>query len=178
MATTKAQQQAPAPAEGAGAPSGPMETTSSAGLSRFANGVALGLLVVYLIFLVAQWRTTGLAEPGWSRRLHLFSGLEALAFAAAGAILGTTVQRQVTKKAEDQAAQAAKEASAQRTRADENHAVAEQGRAVVDLARTKLKRATTGPQARGAAPAQPGDTVDVLTELLEFAENHRPAGSP
>jgi hypothetical protein len=111
-------------------------------LPLFASIVAVALLLTYLVLLVLQWGHVNAAELTYARRAHLLGGLEALAFAAAGAILGTTVQRQVTKKAEGEASAARAEAKAQRARADAEQNDAEKGRALHNLAKAKIETAT------------------------------------
>lgn len=59
--------------------------------------VALVLVAAYLIFLVllrADATSPGIDPTEWARLVEIRSTLEALAFAAAGALLGATVQRQ------------------------------------------------------------------------------------
>jgi hypothetical protein len=136
----------------------------------FSSIVAAGLLVAYFVFLVFQWNDVGAAEPRWSRRSDLFGGVEALAFAATGAILGATVQRQVTKKAEAQASQAHEQANIQKQRADANEAAAEKGRALHNLIAVKAKKGDGTPQIRGALPD--AGRRDELQELLELARQY------
>lgn len=58
------------------------------------------VLVVYMLSLLASSETT------WSRALYLFSGVEAIAFAAAGYLFGREVNRQRAESAEWRASQA------------------------------------------------------------------------
>jgi hypothetical protein len=133
-------------------------------LGVVATIVALGLIVMYFVFLILQWGNVGAADLPWSRRSDLFGGVEALAFSAAGALLGTTVQRQVTKKAEDQAADAKKEA-------DTNKKDAEKGRALHHLAVAKAEQAGGAESAvrgAGGGPSAGGD----VGEFLRLAESY------
>ena len=82
------------------APDSTDSSTRSSGLPLFASVVAIVLLMIYFVFAGLQWADVGAVEVTYARRANLLGGFEALVFAAAGAILGTTVQRQVTKKAE------------------------------------------------------------------------------
>jgi hypothetical protein len=102
----------------------------------------------------------GAAELTYTRRADLLSAFEALAFAAAGAILGTTVQRQVTKKAEAEAGQARTQADEQKARADAEQHDAEKGRALHNLAKAKVESATEVRTRAGEPQA--------LTEFDEF----------
>jgi hypothetical protein len=146
----------------------PPDPDPGSGLSAIANGVAIVLIGVYLVALAVQWFDVGLVEPDWSRRLQLLGGLEALAFAGAGAVLGTTVQRQVTKKAEQQAAEAGR-------RAEANRVAAEKGKAMQAYAEAKARRTAQ------AQPAEPGTrdlggpvepTTNDWTELLDVARRY------
>jgi hypothetical protein len=140
------------------------------------NSVAVGLLAVYLILVSVQWRNSDQDDLGWARRSELLTGVEALAFAAAGVLLGTTVQRQVTRKAEDQAAQARNEADAARADAALEHKDGEKGRALHNLIQAKAlemppeapleERAVTR---AGRDPAGPGNAPKPYAELLRFA---------
>jgi len=61
-------------------------------LTVLGSLVALALVGVYLLFLRADAISAGDRE--WARLVEIRATLEALAFAAAGALLGTVVQRQ------------------------------------------------------------------------------------
>jgi hypothetical protein len=143
------------------------------------NGVAVGLLAVYLILVAVQWLGVDQDDLGWTRRSELLTGVEALAFAAAGVLLGTTVQRQVTRKAEDQAVQAQREAAAARAGADRQHKDAEKGRALHNLIRAKaLERDRESPVEQrsvtraGRGSVAPGEAADPFLELLQFAQQY------
>jgi hypothetical protein len=143
-------------------------STKRVELSFLANLLAMALIAVYLVALGLQWFAAGLDEPEWSRRLHLLGGLEALAFAGAGAVLGTTIQRQVTRKAEEEAAEA-------KTRANQNQSAAEKGRALHALALTKAQQASE-PATRDLDQATvSGDGG--LSELVELGNRYDAMGS-
>lgn len=79
--------------------------TGGSRLSTIATIVALVLIGAYLLSVYVLWPRVGATTPEteWLRLVDLRGGLEALAFAAAGALLGTTVQRQATNQAEKRA---------------------------------------------------------------------------
>lgn len=147
------------------------ESTTGQKLGVVATIAAIVLIVVYIVFLALQWNNVKAAELEWSRRSDLFGGLEALAFAAAGALLGTTVQRQVTRKAEDQASDAKKQADEQKARADRNQKAAEKGQALHNLAEVKA-----GQSNDGAPPVRSPDAPTVgggdIGELLALARRY------
>ena len=66
---------------------------------------ALALIGMYLYFLFDLWSHVGSIQDdtAWARYLEINAALQALAFAAAGALLGTTVQKQVTNAESDRA---------------------------------------------------------------------------
>jgi hypothetical protein len=133
----------------------------------FASVVATMLLVIYFVFAGLQWADINAAQLTYARRADLLGGLEALAFAAAGAILGTTVQRQVTKKAEAEAGAARGEAAEQKARADAQQHDAEKGRALHNLAKAKAQTATQV-RTRGGEPP----TANEFDEFLNLAAQY------
>jgi uncharacterized membrane protein YsdA (DUF1294 family) len=64
-------------------------------LTLLGSVVALALVTTYLVFLILMRAdATSADDAAWSRLVELRATLEALAFAGAGALLGTVVQRQ------------------------------------------------------------------------------------
>jgi hypothetical protein len=64
-------------------------------LTVLGSLVALALVGVYLVFLILlRADAVGAGDREWARLVEIRATLEALAFAAAGALLGTVVQRQ------------------------------------------------------------------------------------
>ena len=64
-------------------------------LTVLGSIVAIALIAVYLVFMVLLRADAATAEDReWARLVEIRATLEALAFAAAGALLGTIVQRQ------------------------------------------------------------------------------------
>ena len=64
-------------------------------LTVLGSLVAIALVATYLVFIVLMRADAASADDAaWARLLELRGTLEALAFAAAGALLGTVVQRQ------------------------------------------------------------------------------------
>jgi hypothetical protein len=123
--------------------------------------VAVALVVLYLILVVVQWGNVADAALVYARRSELLGGLEALAFAAAGVLLGTTVQRQLTQKAEAEATAARDEAAGQKWQAEQNQVAAEKGRTLHNLAAAKVRAA---PQTRTRSTGE----TETLSDLREF----------
>ncbi len=146
-------------------------------LSLFASVAAVALIVVYLVFVSYQWLSVDSTDLTWARRSTLLSGLEALAFTAAGAVLGTTVQRQVTKRAEDEAARAKEAADAEKRRAEANAGDAEKGRALHRLAKARASgpaAAQQEGQLRETSARPPAAGRNPYDEILSLAEQYGP----
>jgi hypothetical protein len=139
---------------------GPGTGTTTTRLPTIAYVVGGVLIGTYLLAVALQWFDVDERELEWSRRLVLISGLETLAFAAAGAVLGTVVQRQATKKVEE--------------RADANEADAEKGRALVAYAKRRASEARRpGGDEEGLAPGEEGaPSASAYDDLLAYAEEY------
>ncbi|WP_400072415.1 hypothetical protein [Zobellia russellii] len=62
--------------------------------------VALGILIAYGFFIYFLIGKVDSGDPSWSRLIYLFSGVEAIVFAAVGFLFGKEVNRQRAEKAE------------------------------------------------------------------------------
>lgn len=88
-------------------------------ITRLGQSAAIGILVVFgLILLWMMHVGRNEADLQWGRLLVLYQGVEALAFAAAGALLGTQVQRAQVDAAETRAERLDVERSEASSRAD------------------------------------------------------------
>lgn len=120
------------------APGGPTQPTGTAAgassgaltsILSFTQGLIPLLVAIFVLwyFGTTLKRMFGLTSPTavneieWGRNVYLYSGLEALAYAAAGFLFGREVNRQRAEGAEHRAAQAQQDASAAR-RAAASHA--------------------------------------------------------
>lgn len=61
------------------------------------------LVILYLVFLFLIRKQTGAEELAWTRSVYLLSGLEAIAFAAAGYFFGSEVNRKAADSAKEDA---------------------------------------------------------------------------
>jgi uncharacterized integral membrane protein len=131
-------------------------------LGWLATLVALAIVLLYFVFVVLQWRATGAESLTWSRHEELLTGLQALAFTALGAILGTTAQRQVTRRVQDEARKA--EQSAERNARD-----AEKGRGLQAAIEARSAMVAEGETdvVRGPAASR-----SFLTELVDIARRY------
>jgi hypothetical protein len=158
-------------------------------LGRAERGLAFALVVLFLAALVVMYGLRG--DQYWDRLLYLFGALEALVFAGAGALFGTTVQRgnlEVARKDAEAARQDANEArqdaaQAQATVAEarqeaarhreEARVLAERGTRLADA--TRVFAASQRQPARtdrpGARPEdlQPATPPSEMASLVELA---------
>ena len=100
------------------------------------------LVATYLVLLILQFDHIGATDADWNRRLELLNPLQALAFAGAGVLLGTAVQQQATKKAQELA--------------DQNQEDANKGRALEAAVKAKA--------------ASPEPTPPDIQELVQVAD--------
>jgi hypothetical protein len=75
-------------------------TTKLSGWALFA---AFVVLVAFALFVVYMIRHVSAQEVKWTRLGWLFASVEAIAFGAAGALFGTTIQRARAENAEAEA---------------------------------------------------------------------------
>jgi hypothetical protein len=58
------------------------------------------IIIAFGVFIFYMLNITNASEPEWSRTTYLFTGIEAIAFAATGFLFGKEVHRQEAKNAE------------------------------------------------------------------------------
>jgi hypothetical protein len=111
------------------------EGTVTKQLGQAEKLIAGGLIVVFLAALVAMYFLRNDAQ--WDRLVFLFGALEALCFAGAGALFGTSVQRGNVIQARQDASEAKATAEAARDEASARslEAEAERGNARVQAER-------------------------------------------
>lgn len=87
------------------------EQKQTAGDSLGSQKFKLAILIflVYIFFIVYMLIESGTKEIDWTRMLYLFSGLEAIVFAALGYVFGKDIHRIRAENAEEDAKQAKKE---------------------------------------------------------------------
>jgi len=101
-----------------------------------AASLALAVWAGFAVFLLAQ---TGTSDVRWTRMAWVFASVEAVAFAAAGLLFGSTVNRQRAERAEGVAEAAERDAQA--------------GRALAAVLKAESGESADGPRAFG------GDTA-------------------
>jgi hypothetical protein len=99
-------------------------SSTSPRLTGAALWVAIFAIAVWIgfsIFLIAK---AGTSETEWTRIAWVFGSIQAIAFAAAGALFGTAVQQQNVNNAQQQATSAKNDADQQREAAAKGRALA------------------------------------------------------
>jgi uncharacterized membrane protein YcjF (UPF0283 family) len=152
------------------APAAPAASPPAVVLGRMEKGAALVLIALFVLFIIVMIVLRDSAQ--WDRLAYLFAGFEALVFAAAGALFGTSVQRAQT-------VQAQQDAQRQEARADANESDAQHGRALAAMVRAKHDNAAAAegegrggrPDLTRAAGAEPGiaELARVVEELFPRA---------
>ena len=115
---------------------------------RGERAAAMILIAVFVIALIVMALLR--SDREWDRLIYLFGGLEAVVFAAAGALFGTSVQRGNLADARNDASQARQEADTARTQAQRNVAGAEKGKVLAEACRAAAQ-ATQAPSERQGA---------------------------
>ena len=152
-------------------------------LGRAERGLAFALVVLFVVALVAMYRLR--ADQYWDRLLYLFGALEALVFAGAGALFGSTVQRgnvEAARKDAEVARQDATQAQASMAAAqdeaahhrEEARVLAERGAKLADTMRVfaaRQQQPGTGYDRPGARPEdlRPATTPPEVASLVELA---------
>lgn len=79
------------------------------GLTRLAAALATIIVAMWLIIVVMMWlRISTADETAWGRMASIMTAVQALAFAAAGALFGVKVEEKKTDKAKADAGEGGK----------------------------------------------------------------------
>jgi hypothetical protein len=148
--------------------------TSTKQLGEAEKLIAGGLIVVFLAAIVAMYFLR--KDQQWDRLLFLFGALEALCFAGAGALFGTSVQRGNVVQARQDATEARATAKTARDEAAAKsiEAEAERGNARVQAERGMNLAETIRAVAAAAAGQGQQDRPGARPE--DFAVEAAPAG--
>jgi hypothetical protein len=132
---------------------GSTRTGAVASLGGAAVITAIVLIAVYIGMLA--FLMTLRADKEWDRLVYLLSGFEALVFAGAGALFGTTIQRANVAAARSDAADARETAKTERDRAEAAEKDATAGRTLAAAIKAKAEtRADGSGRIRGSRPEQ------------------------
>ncbi|HEY6356181.1 MAG TPA: hypothetical protein VIY30_16985 [Burkholderiaceae bacterium] len=125
--------------------------------------VVIAIWLGMLLWLMGH--SDGTSEITWSRWLTVLASLEAVAFAAAGAVFGTTVQRQRVAEAKERTAKAEDDAKA-------NATAAVNGRVLATVIKQRKRKSVAAPAPSGDEPFQrvAARRADEDDELVTLAE--------
>jgi hypothetical protein len=130
-------------------------------LTGAALWVAIFAIVVWIGFSIFLIVKAGTNETEWTRIAWVFGSIQAIAFAAAGALFGTAVQQRNVDNAQQQAVSAKKDADQQRETAANGRALA----AVVQAGATTHATSGASGVQRAAVSSPPG--TGPADELLQ-----------
>lgn len=139
-------------------------------LQGWALGAALILIAAWLAFLGVLALNTDATELTWTRLFSVLTSLEAVVFAAAGALFGTTVQRQRVEDARQEASDAKKEASEAKDEAATNAQAAANGRALAESIKARGEAAGGGGQDASGRRRRSGEGAGAAGAASEVAE--------
>lgn len=110
--------------------------------------VAIIILIVYLVFIAFMLYNSDVEEEkNWNRMLYLFSGIEAIVFAALGYVFGKDIHRIRAEKAEENADQAKRETDKAKKETDNAKKTAEEEKIKgIKLSTAILSRNTATPE--------------------------------
>jgi len=137
--------------------------SDSKGVHGAALVAALVLIAVWLAMLGWMVSRTTVADLEWTRLLVILGSLEAVAFAAAGALFGTTIQRHRVDDAKERAEKADARASQAEKNSMENAQAAANGRALATAVKARQP-------SRAAAGVERVSTQETTDELVTLAE--------
>jgi uncharacterized integral membrane protein len=132
---------------------GSSASTNLAGEALWMAIFAIAVWIGFSIFLIAKANTN---ETEWTRIAWVFGSIQAIAFAAAGALFGTAVQEHHVNDAREQATSAKKDADQQRDAAAKGRVLAatlqaEAATVSADDARGIQRAAAAGATSAGSA---------------------------
>jgi hypothetical protein len=117
----------------------------TARLSGAALMAALAVLIAFGAFVVFLVIEVDVAEVKWARLAWLFASVEAIAFGAAGALFGSSIQRQRAEKAEADA--------------KENATAAANGRALAEAVKADEPQGGGGGRLESLGPGEQADAA-------------------
>jgi hypothetical protein len=142
-------------------------------LTRLKNaGVWAAFLVLAAWLALLAWLTahTAIPDSEWARLLVVFGSIESVAFAAAGALFGTTIQGKRVQEAKQQVEKAEQQAAEERNAAKANAQAAVNGKALASAvkARAKSRSSDSGVErvSRGEAAGVDDELVALSNELF------------
>lgn len=128
--------------------------------------VGIGVLLCFAAVFVFMLSELDAGEVRWNRMTFLYGTVEALVFAAAGALFGTQVQRERVVKAEERAEDAEKKAESNADAAASGRTLAKAAKVEAMTTAPELAQYGFSPQA-GVTPTEEAAPVYRLATLAE-----------
>jgi hypothetical protein len=134
--------------------------------------VAILVLMAFSYFVIHMMGRITLEETQWTRAVYLFTGVESIAFAAAGFFFGSEVRRQQAESAEGRADDAQDEADAanERANAAENRATDAEAKGKALAAAIKAEAAGQRTKVGPVAVLQAGEALKLTQADFEKLE--------
>jgi hypothetical protein len=126
---------------------------------------AIVVLAAWLLFLGIMTLHTNAAELEWARLTAILGSLEAVAFGAAGALFGVTIQRQRVDDAKEHAAKAEERAEVAHKKAEEQTSAAANGKALAAAIKSRAKPGVLGQGLERVSTVQSQGADDELVTL-------------
>lgn len=136
-------------------------------LSGAALWVAIFAIAIWIGFSILLITKISTSEIEWTRLAWVFGSIQAIAFAAAGALFGTAVQQQNVNTAQQQATSAKNDADQQREAAVKGRALA----AAIQAEAAVQESSTTGGVQRASVGGAggPGTADNVLQRYAQMS---------
>ena len=140
--------------------------------------IAVAILIAYGFFIYYLLGKVGGDEREWSRSIFLFSGVEAIVFAAAGFLFGREVNRKRAENAEEdrKRAEEAKEKAEIKKEEAKEQARTERSNALILGAMAVQEARSTVPGANSASASAPNE-LSVLEGSKAFDATSAPEGT-
>lgn len=141
------------------------ETKNSTGIGGAGVIAAFLVIVVWLGLLVWLISHTGISDAEWARLLVVLGSVEAVAFAAAGALLGTTIQGKRVQEARKREEKAEEQADKERNAATAKTEAAAKGKALATAIKARAKSRSAKGGVERVSAASTGGVDDDLVAL-------------
>ena len=122
----------PAPPKNSDQDSGKKPSPTPSKMTEIGAWVAVLVVIAWLILLFVLLNRVDAKDGEWTRLYTLLTSLETVAFAAAGALFGTTIQQRRVQDAKDETKHAKDEAKDARKDAAGNAEAATKGKALAE----------------------------------------------
>lgn len=135
------------------------EGERSAPVSGVVLAAAFAVLVAFGVFVAFLIAEVDVDETRWTRLAWIFASVEAIAFGAAGALFGSSIQRARAERAESEAA--------------DNRQAAANGRALAELVKADAPQGAEQPDGRleSLGPGDRGAAADLARRHADVARS-------